>query len=62
MHEFGWIVELVGGTDPVWFRPDGRRYDPGPDPPHDLPESRPTDPPLSEAIAYSRLFDLLSTL
>jgi hypothetical protein len=32
VHEFGWSVRLSGSTA-EWFRPNGRRFDPGPDPP-----------------------------
>jgi hypothetical protein len=32
VHEFGWSVCLKGETT-EWFRADGSRYDPGPDPP-----------------------------
>ncbi len=32
VHELGWNVCLQG-TVAVWYKPTGRRYDPGPDPP-----------------------------
>ncbi|MBW3594409.1 MAG: HNH endonuclease, partial [Actinobacteria bacterium] len=35
VHEFGWRVRL-NGSIPEWFRPNGRRFDPGPDPPNPL--------------------------
>jgi hypothetical protein len=36
VHEFGWNVRL-NGSIPQWFRPSGRRYEPGPDPPERPP-------------------------
>lgn len=35
VHEFGWRVTLEGSL-PVWFRPSGARFEPGPDPPEQL--------------------------
>jgi Domain of unknown function (DUF222)/HNH endonuclease len=35
VHEFGWGVAL-DGDHAQWFRPTGKRYDPGPDPPGQL--------------------------
>jgi hypothetical protein len=35
VHEFGWDVRL-DGAQAQWFRPNGKRYDPGPDPPEQL--------------------------
>ena len=35
VHEFGWRVALTGSTA-RWYRPDGRRFEPGPDPPEQL--------------------------
>ena len=32
VHEGGWSV-CLNGTVAEWYKPDGRRYDPGPDPP-----------------------------
>jgi uncharacterized protein DUF222/HNH endonuclease len=32
VHEFGWTV-LLNGSEAEWFRPDGKRFEPGPDPP-----------------------------
>ena len=32
LHEGGWSVCLKGRVA-EWYKPDGRRYDPGPDPP-----------------------------
>ena len=32
VHRFGWSVSL-NGTVSEWYKPNGRRYDPGPDPP-----------------------------
>ena len=36
VHEFGWSVKLVG-SEVNWYRPGGKRYEPGPDPPRRLP-------------------------
>ena len=30
VHEFGWDVALDANQVAIWFRPDGRRYEPGP--------------------------------
>ena len=35
VHEYGWRVELRGCT-PIWFRPSGRRFEPGPAPPRSV--------------------------
>lgn len=35
VHEFGWRVALRGSAA-EWFRPEGRPFDPGPDPPQQL--------------------------
>ena len=32
VHRFGWSV-CLNGTVAEWYKPNGRRYDPGPDPP-----------------------------
>ncbi len=63
VHEFGWSVTLDDESLPVWFRPSGRVYDPGPAPPEEPPEPVPPDPPsLASAAGYSRLFDALPAL
>jgi hypothetical protein len=63
VHEFGWSVMLDQESLPVWFRPSGRIYDPGPAPPVELPQAVPPDPPsLASAAGYSRLFDVLPAL
>ena len=36
VHEYGWTVALDEASVALWFRPSGRRYDPGPDPPRQL--------------------------
>jgi hypothetical protein len=36
VHEHGWKVALDEASVAMWFRPSGRRYDPGPDPPRQL--------------------------
>ena len=36
VHEYGWTVALDEASVALWFRPGGRRYDPGPDPPRQL--------------------------
>jgi hypothetical protein len=35
VHEFGWDVRLTG-AGAQWYRPDGKPFDPGPDPPTQL--------------------------
>jgi hypothetical protein len=32
LHEFSWDMRVLG-DEAAWFRPDGSRYYPGPDPP-----------------------------
>jgi hypothetical protein len=44
VHEHGWSVELDGGS-PVWLRPGGQRFDPGPKP----AESAPPQPEPAES-------------
>lgn len=36
VHEFGWEVKLRG-SEVTWYRPGGKPYEPGPDPPRRLP-------------------------
>ena len=33
LHEFGWVIRIGHDDKVMWFRPDGSRYHPGPDPP-----------------------------
>jgi len=59
LHEFGWSVSLVGGN-PVWLRPSGRRYEPGPAP----PRKQLTEPEIprylwAEAATYWPLIDYM---
>lgn len=43
VHEYGWKVELLPGGFARWFRPDGRIFDPGPDPPEQLRVGEPEE-------------------
>lgn len=50
IHDHRWSV-ILQGDEAIWFRPSGRRYEPGPAPPEEEPprspiESPPTDAPL----------------
>ena len=42
VHEHHWRVSLDDSQRPVWFRPDGRRYEPGPAPPDEGPPPVPS--------------------
>jgi hypothetical protein len=58
MHEGKWSVTRTPDGELIFFRPSGRRYDPGPAPPDRdaIPESsRPTEQMLIEARSYSPL-------
>lgn len=59
VHEEGWSVILEPDGSPMWFRPSGRRYEPGVPSP-EYPVRRMTARSLghAEAAAYSRLFAL----
>lgn len=62
IHEHRWSVTLDTHQRPVWFRPGGRVYEPGPAPP-DAPPATLKDPPrLAEAIGFSRLLGLAAVL
>ena len=62
IHRFGWNVALESGQ-PIWFKPLGRRYEPGPAPPeHPSDRSSPDPHRLAQTAAYSRMFDLLKVL
>ncbi|HYN37611.1 MAG TPA: HNH endonuclease signature motif containing protein, partial [Actinomycetota bacterium] len=43
VHELFWTVRL-DGSKVTWFRPSGERFEPGPDPPDELPLD--SQPPL----------------
>lgn len=62
IHEYRWSVTLDTRQRPLWFRPGGRIYEPGPAPPAEAP-TLPKDPPrLAEGIGYSRLLGLAAVL
>jgi hypothetical protein len=62
IHEYRWSVSLDTSQRPIWFRPGGRVYEPGPAPPTEAP-NLPKDPHrLAEAIGYSRMFGLAAVL
>lgn len=42
VHEHHWRVTLDDSQRPVWFRSDGRRFDPGPAPPDERPPPVPS--------------------
>ena len=58
VHEGGWSVVLTPKGS-QWFRPSGRRYEPGV-PPSPKPPSPPSARTIAEGAGYSRLFDLLA--
>ena len=62
IHEFGWSVTLDHRQRPMWFRPSGRVYEPGPPPPTGVPELKKDPPRLAEAIGYSRMLGLTAVL
>ncbi len=64
VHHYGWSVTLGSDERAIWFRPGGRRFEPGiitasPDraPPRQKRRLR-----LAEGIGYSRLFGLAAVL
>lgn len=61
IHKLGWRVAFED-EQPVWFRPLGRRYEPGPAPPG--PPAVPVRyrPMLGKAAGYARLGDLIRLL
>jgi len=59
LHEGRWSVTLGPGARPVWFRPGGRVYEPGPAPPEEPPARLQRAATFAEAAGYSRLFDLI---
>lgn len=62
IHKFGWDVALENGHA-VWFKPLGRRYEPGPAPPeHPSDRSLRDAHCLGQAAGYSRLFDMVKLL
>ena len=54
VHEMGWNVALDGATS-EWFRPSGRRFDPGPDPPLTLPRLDDVEGAFGEAVSHLAL-------
>lgn len=63
VHELGWSVLLDREGCPVWLRPSGRRYEPGPAPPEEPARARPAQRYLlAEAAPYLRPLDLLVRL
>lgn len=62
IHEYRWSVTLDHHQRPVWFRPSGRVYEPGPPPPSEVPKVKKDPPRLAEAIGYSRMFGLAAVL
>ena len=61
IHEHRWSVSLDQNQRPVWFRPGGRVYEPGPAPPTVF-ELKKDTPRLAEAIGSSRLLGLAAVL
>jgi hypothetical protein len=59
LHEGRWSVGFDGAQRPIWFRPGGRVYEPGPAPPDVAPVAPKEAPSLAEAAGYSRLFDVI---
>ncbi|MBA2312838.1 MAG: DUF222 domain-containing protein [Actinobacteria bacterium] len=49
VHEYGWKVALSSGGSACWFRPDGRRFDPGPGA-QEVPERA---PPLEHLVSVA---------
>ena len=60
LHEYGWTLSFDGTGPPVWFRDDGRRYEPGPIPSESPPPPLPDVFTYAEAAGYSRMFDLIA--
>ncbi|MGH2809153.1 MAG: hypothetical protein ACRDKT_17955, partial [Actinomycetota bacterium] len=66
IHSYGWSV-ILQNDEVIWFRPGGRRYEPGPALPPE-PEAPEPDPPkqkpmldLPETAPLPALFHLLET-
>ena len=57
VHEFGWSVKLQDDT-PIWFRPSGRRFEPGPAPP-DLTDFPPPPPESNDPRPWPALWHML---
>ena len=62
IHEYRWSVTLDHHQRPIWFRPGGRVYQPGPAPPTAIPEPKKEPPRLAEAVGFSRLLGLAAIL
>ena len=54
VHKMGWNVAIEDG-EVTWFRPLGRRYEPGPAPPDPPPDPERRKALMSEAAGYSGL-------
>ncbi|MCA1695663.1 MAG: HNH endonuclease, partial [Actinobacteria bacterium] len=62
IHEYRWSVTLGPDQRPIWFRPGGRVYEPGPAPPTEIIPPKKDPPLLAEAIGFSRLLGLAAVL
>lgn len=62
IHEYRWSVTLDTHQRPIWFRPGGRVYAPGPEPPTGVIEADTEPPRLAEAVGFSRLLGLAAIL
>jgi hypothetical protein len=49
VHEFRWSVTLSPEGIPIWFRPSGRRFEPGPAPPEAIEPRPKRDGPIDES-------------
>jgi hypothetical protein len=58
VHEFRWSVTLSPEGIPIWFRPSGRRFEPGPAPPNE-PESEPTGDRKESDAPWPALWHLI---
>jgi hypothetical protein len=57
VHDYGWRVTLDDSGSPVWFRPNGLRFEPGPAP----PEDHPAPPPSTETAAWPAFFHAMES-
>jgi hypothetical protein len=62
IHEYRWSVTMDSHQRPIWFRPGGRVYEPGPAPPTGVIEANKEPPRVAEAIGFSRLLGLAAAL
>lgn len=58
VHEFGWSLTLSHEDMPIWFRPSGRRFEPGPAPPN-KPETEPIENRKLDSAPWPALWHLL---